>query len=82
MQGKGLLGGLAAAFAAALLAAPAQALETVPGEVIVQFADGAGRGERADALADSGTDQIEGLGAPGTKLLAVEDGGTVARTIQ
>ena len=81
MQGKGLLGGLAAAFAAALLAAPAQALETVPGEVIVQFADGAGRGERADALADSGTDQVEGLGAPGTKLVEVAGGGSVAAAI-
>ncbi|MGI8460840.1 MAG: S8 family serine peptidase [Solirubrobacterales bacterium] len=78
----GLLGFVGAAFVAAFLAAPAYAIEKVPDQVIVQFADGTGGAERADALAGAETASVEGLGAPGVKLVEVTGDATVAETIR
>ena len=83
MRGGRISGALAGvALAAAACAAPAGALEKVPGEVIVQFERSAGAGERAQAQAEIGTSTLEGLGSPGAKLLEIEDEDSVARTIR
>ena len=74
--------------AAALLALPAFASadgalgDHVPGEVIVQFERDSSAAERADARAGTETSTLEGLGAPGMKLLGIDGEASVAATIR
>ena len=53
----------------------------VKGEVIVRFAAGTDAEERADALAETGAAQPQGLGLRGLKVVQIRDGESVTRTV-
>ena len=65
------------------LAAPAaaSAQEYVPGEVVVRYEDGTTRAERAATQAATGTG-TQDITAPQARVLDVEDGESVAETVQ
>lgn len=82
MRGTRIGGRLAGVvLATAACAAPAHALDKVPGEVIVQFERGADAADRAGAREKAEALVLEGLGAPGVQLLETGAGRSVAETV-
>ena len=71
---------LLAALVAAPSAAAAPARDFVPGQVIVRYEDGTTRAQRAATQRATGTGTAE-LTAPQSRVLRVEDGDTVAQTV-
>lgn len=74
-----VLAALVAAPSAAAAAPPSAAY--VPGEVVVRYAPGADRGDRAQVQRETGAQQPEAF-APRTRVLKVRDGETVAETLR